>query len=145
MKLRLANAGIACPCVRQRVGYRPAQLPDRFVGEDCSCAREPVDAHIEGGQRLFQSYDLRLKSWSFSPLRALPSVRTSSLSSRRFASTSPALQRRSAFGQRRFVARRYWSAHAEAKPTRIGPARSEGLHLRDHVYNEGVFRFRSQQ
>jgi hypothetical protein len=61
----LASAGRA---VHQRVGDRPAQLPNRLVGEDRSRASEPVDADIQDSQRLLQLRDLGLNGWVFSCL-----------------------------------------------------------------------------
>jgi len=68
MRLHLANVGRAAPHLCQRLGDRPAQLRNRFVGEDRPRVCEPVDAHVEGGHRLFQSRDLGLKDWIFSCL-----------------------------------------------------------------------------
>src|SRR5882724_8567547 len=44
VRRHLASAGRAVPQLHQRVGDRPAQLLNRFVGEDRSRASEPVDA-----------------------------------------------------------------------------------------------------
>ena len=66
--LHLSNVGSAAPHLRQCVGDRSAQLSNRFVGEDRPRVCEPVDAHIEGGQRLFQSRNFELNDWVFSHL-----------------------------------------------------------------------------
>src|SRR5580704_7139740 len=85
------SAGRAVPQLRQRVGDCPAQLPNRFVGENRSRASEPFYADIQDGKRLLQLRDLILKGWVFSCLdlpKGVPSVRTSALRFRRFANTS---------------------------------------------------------
>ena len=64
----LASAGRAVPQLRQRVGDCPAQLPNRFVGENRSRASEPFYTDIQDGKRLLQLRDLRLKGWVFSCL-----------------------------------------------------------------------------
>ena len=68
VRRRLASAGRAIPQLRQGVGDRPAQLPDRFVGEDRSRASEPVDADIQDGQCLLELRQLGLKDRVFSCL-----------------------------------------------------------------------------
>src|SRR5580704_10543024 len=62
------SAGRAVPQLRQRVGDCPAQLPNRFVGENRSRASEPFYADIQDGKRLLQLRGLRLKGWVFSCL-----------------------------------------------------------------------------
>jgi hypothetical protein len=59
-----ANVGRAVPQLHQRVGDRPAQLPNRFVCEDRSRVSQPIDADIQDGQRFLQSHDLGLKIFS---------------------------------------------------------------------------------
>lgn len=61
--LHLANVRSTAPHLRQCVDDRSAQLSNRFVGEDRPRVCEPVDAHIEGSQRLFQSRNLDLNGF----------------------------------------------------------------------------------
>jgi hypothetical protein len=53
---------------RQRVGNRPTQVANRFVGEERPRACEPIDTRIQRSQRLGQSRDLGLKDRIFSSL-----------------------------------------------------------------------------
>ena len=52
MSSDLASVGRAVPQLRQSVADCPAQLPNRFVGEDRSSASESIDADVQDGQRL---------------------------------------------------------------------------------------------
>jgi hypothetical protein len=61
VRRQLASAGRAVPQLRQSVGDRPAQLSNRLVGEDRSCASEPVDADIQDSQCLLELRQLGLK------------------------------------------------------------------------------------
>src|SRR5258706_533249 len=63
--IEVRRAGSPAPHLRQCIGSRSAQLSNRFVGEDRPRVCEPVDAHIEGGQRLFQSNNLELSDLAF--------------------------------------------------------------------------------
>src|SRR5258708_38896324 len=74
VRRHLASAGRAVPQLRQSVGHRPAQLPNRFVSEDRSRAPEPVDADIQDGQCLLELLQLGLKGQVFSCLDLPKSV-----------------------------------------------------------------------
>ena len=66
VRRHLASAGRAVPQLRQSVGDRPAQLPNRFIGEDRSRASEPVEADIQDGQCVLELRQLGLKGRVFS-------------------------------------------------------------------------------